>query len=175
MQIKTGGALLEKERKGIFMRILKDQNGNAILEFTLIFPLLIALFLGIINFAILLNNNIVAVSAAREAANVAAMTGNAGAAKARGEEILRIGLLNATGTVAANAPSGGNLRVGAQVDYNTAVSAPGFPVLVGQSPWSPHIALAEQTSHYVEYRHRNILTAPPRECVWCGCEPWGCP
>jgi Flp pilus assembly protein TadG len=148
------------------------------LEFALVFPLLIALFLGIINFALLLNNNIVAASAAREAAHTAGVTGNADAARAKGEEILRAGLLNATGTVAANAPVRGSYRVDARVDYSTAVSAPGFPALVGQSPWSPHIALAEQTSHYVEYRHRRNPDAVEfrgaGDCVWCGCMPGGC-
>jgi len=156
------------------MRIASNENGSAILEFTLIFPLLIALFLGIVNFAILLNNNIVASAAAREAAYTAATTGNAGAARARGEEILRIGLLNGTATVTANAPTVGNLRVGSRVNYTTSVSAPGFPVLLGQSPWSPSISLTEETGHYVEYRHRNILTTPPNVCDWCGCQG-GCP
>ncbi|MEW6541928.1 MAG: TadE family protein [Bacillota bacterium] len=161
------------------MRYKLNENGSVMLEFTLIFPLLIALFLGIVNFAILLNNNIVAASAAREAAHTVAVTGNASTAKAKGEEILRTGLLGGQGTVTVARPvrDGRSMTVDARVDYSTAVSAPGFPALVGQSPWSPRITLAEQTSHYVEYRHRRPAGAEFRgagDCVWCGCMPQGC-
>jgi Flp pilus assembly protein TadG len=160
------------------VRYKLNENGSVMLEFALVFPLLIALFLGIVNFAILLNNNIVAASAAREAAHTAAVTGNADAARAKGEEILRTGLLGGEGTVTVARPArdGRSMTVDARVDYSTAVSAPGFPVLAGQSPWSPHIALTEQTSHYVEYRHRTpaVEFRGVGDCVWCGCMPQGC-
>lgn len=153
---------------------MRDQRGPVLLEFALVFPLLIAFFLGVINFAILLNNNIVASLAARETACVAATTGNATTARQKGEQLINNGLLSGTALVTAQSPTRNNLRVNARVDYTTNVIAPGFTALLGQSPWSSSINLTEETSYYVEYRHRNSLTSSPDVCVWCGCQPGGC-
>lgn len=57
-------------------RLIKDCRGNALLEFALVFPLFIALILGMINLSLALHNNVVAAAAARDAGRVAAVTGS---------------------------------------------------------------------------------------------------
>lgn len=137
-------------------KIYRDESGNAILEFALVFPLFIGLILGTINVAVLLNNDIIASSAARVAGRVAAVTGSRTEAEIRGKELLeKAGLLRFDGDVNVTEPGQGRDYINAEVTYRVPVLAPGFACLFGGKPWDTEIELKEKNSYYVEYRHRT--------------------
>jgi len=103
----------------------------------------------------LLNNSIVARSAARDAANTVAVTGDVTQGIARGHETIKTGGLGGSANLSVDAPSTGRGRVTVRVDYQTTVVAPGIGALLGGKAWDKEINLYEETSYYVEYRHRT--------------------
>ncbi len=95
------------------------------------FAIFIGFLFGTINLAILLNNRIVAASAAREAGRTAAVTGSVSDAVQKGEKLIEEGgLLPFSGTVNVSNP-GSNESVTTEVEYKVPVIAPGFAVLLG--------------------------------------------
>jgi Flp pilus assembly protein TadG len=60
----------------------KDESGAAAVEFAIVFPLLILVLFGIIEFGAVYNAQLVVTGAAREAARSMALTGDTGAATA---------------------------------------------------------------------------------------------
>lgn len=64
----------------ILSKIKNSENGQSAVEFALIFPLLMVILLGIIEFGWFLNAKITITSAAREAVRVYAITNNEAAA-----------------------------------------------------------------------------------------------
>lgn len=150
-------------------KLIKNQRGTVFLEFALIFPIFIAMVLGIINLALLLNNSIVAQSAARDTANTVAVTGNVALGIAKGQKTVEAGGLGGSANVTADQPSVGNSRVTARVSYQTPVVAPGIGALLGGKVWDKTIDLREETSYYVEYRHRTRSVQQPSPFVgWIG-------
>ncbi|KJS10670.1 MAG: hypothetical protein VR67_17460 [Peptococcaceae bacterium BRH_c8a] len=136
---------------GLLKKIYRDERGNAMLEFVMIFPLFIGLILGTINVAVLLNNDILASSAARVAGRTAAVTGNRLDGENRGKELFRkAGLVQLDGQVRIT----GKDYVTAEVTYQVPVLVPGFACLFGGKPWDDEIKLKKRNSYYVEYRHR---------------------
>lgn len=130
-------------------KLLQDKRGIALLEFILVFPILIGLILGTINLAVLLNNNIVASSAARAAGRTVAVSGNVSEGVEKGKEVLSNGgLVSLEGDVDVN--ESGN-RVEVEVAYKVPIIAPGFSVLLGGKPWEDEITLKAQSSYYAEY------------------------
>lgn len=59
----------------------KDQRGAVAVEFALVFPLLMLVLFGVIEYGAVYNAQLVVTGAAREAAREMAVTGNAGAAR----------------------------------------------------------------------------------------------
>lgn len=140
-------------------KMLRREEGTTIVEFALVLPIFLALLLGMINFALLINNHLVAQDAAREAANTAAVTGNVQKALAKGREILDLGAFGSSASVVVDNPIGVR-RIGATVTYTTPVTAPGLGALLGGKPWDNEIVLREQTSYYVEYPNRTSYSKP---------------
>ena len=75
-----------------FSHRARDERGQAMVEFALVLPILMALLLGIIQFGIVFNNYITLTDAARAGARKAAVsrltTGNGDAAKGkRGQDV----------------------------------------------------------------------------------------
>jgi len=62
-------------------RLLSDERGAAAVEFALVFPLLIVLLFGIIEFGAMYNAQLMVTGAAREGARSMAVTGDAATAK----------------------------------------------------------------------------------------------
>jgi len=142
------------------LKIIRRRDGSTILEFAVVFPIFIALLLGTINFALLLNNQLVAQDAAREMANTAAVTGNNQKALKKGKEIFDIGGIGGTAQFSVGSPGVGIRRINATVTYTTPITAPGIGSLLGNKPWDKEITLQEQTSYYVEYPLRSGYTKP---------------
>ena len=65
----------------MFWRRLKEDRGAVAVEFALVFPLLILVLFGVIEYGAVYNAQLVITGAAREAAREMAVTGNAGAAR----------------------------------------------------------------------------------------------
>lgn len=152
------------------MRLHKDDRGNVILEFALVFPIFIALVLGTINFAILLNNHIVAASAARDAGRTAAVTGRLSDALSKGQKILEAaGLGQGRGDVRVSGLGSRSERVTATVTYRTPVFAPGIAAFLGGKAMDSEITLEQQSSYYVEYRNRTEPDRTRPVCVGCSC------
>jgi Flp pilus assembly protein TadG len=63
------------------MRSRKSQRGAAALEFALVFPVLLLLLVGIVDFGMLMSTQSVVANAAREGARTAALSNNAMAAQ----------------------------------------------------------------------------------------------
>jgi Flp pilus assembly protein TadG len=59
----------------------KDESGAVAVEFALVFPLLILVLFGVIEYGAVYNAQLVVTGAAREAAREMAVTGNAGSAR----------------------------------------------------------------------------------------------
>lgn len=133
------------------------------------FPIYIAVLLGIINLAILLNNSIVAQAAARDAANAVAVTGDVAAGINRGLETIEIGGLGGNASVTVQTPRVGIDRIKAIVNYRTSIIAPGLGGLLGGSAWDNEIEMKEQTDYYVEYPIRTRYDRPTTQCVSCSC------
>jgi len=148
---------------------LFNSRGTAILEFAVILPVFLAVILGFINLVVLLNNDIVAQAAARDAASAAAVTGDVSHAIRRGQETLQTGGLGGGSSLSVESPRVGKERVTATVTYKVPVIAPGLGVFLGGRPWDGEVTLREETSYYVEYRHRTHYDRPEPECVgyWC--------
>lgn len=75
----------------------KNEKGQAIVEFALVFPILMLLILGIIEFGWLFNGKLILTSAAREGARVVAVTkseAKADAAVRETSDLTRSGLTN---------------------------------------------------------------------------------
>ncbi|MBC7106641.1 MAG: pilus assembly protein [Firmicutes bacterium] len=152
----------------MFVRWLQDTRGNVVLEFALVFPLFLALAFGIVNLAVLLNNDIVASAAARDAAHAAAVTGDVEAAKARGGQVLEEGGLGAAGASVeiSDLETG---RVTAEVRHRSPVLVPGFAALVGGEPWDAWVSFAKRASYRVEYRHWRGAERREPVCVGQSC------
>jgi len=151
------------------LKFLKNQRGTVLLEFAVMFPIYIAVLLGIINLALLLNNSIVAQAASRDAANAVAVTGNVSKGIQKGRETIDIGGLGGNATVSVDTPGVGVDRVNGTVNYQTPVVAPGVGFFLGGKPWDNQVTLREQTSYYVEYRNRTHYNRPTATCVSCSC------
>jgi Flp pilus assembly protein TadG len=146
-------------------KVFCREDGTAILEFAVVLPLFLAVLLGTINFALLLNNRIVAQDAAREAANTAALTGDTGKARQEGEKILDTGFFGSTAKISVEAPRDGKERIESSVTYTTPVTAAGLGALLGGNLWDNELTLTEKTSYYVEYRYRTEYRRPTRKFV----------
>lgn len=154
----------------IVKKLIRDSRGNALLEFALVFPLYLGMILGMINIAVLLNNDIVAASAARESGRVTAVTGSAEAGVRKGLDILANGgLAGHDGDVNVTRPGIGVGRITSTVEYRVPTLVPGLGYLLGGSLWESQTILKESSSYYVEYRHRSEIDQPSPACVGCGC------
>jgi len=129
--------------------LFRDKRGIALLEFILLFPILIGMILGTVNLAVLLNNHIVASSAARTTGRTVAVSGNISEGIKMGQKILRAGgLVSLEGDVDVTR-SGSRVKV--EVTFKVPVIAPGFSVLLGGKPWDDEIILKAKNSYYAEY------------------------
>ncbi|NPV89590.1 MAG: pilus assembly protein [Firmicutes bacterium] len=151
------------------MKFINGQRGTSLLEFAIVFPLYIAVVIGIMNFAILLNNSIVAKAASRDAANVIAATGNHTRALAKGNETLDIGGLGGTSSIALDYTRVGVNRVKSVVTYTVPNLIPGLGALLGGSPLDSTTKLQGSTDYYVEYPIRTDYKKPQPRCVACTC------
>jgi Flp pilus assembly protein TadG len=132
-------------------QLVSNQSGNAILEFAMVFPVFIALILGIVNLAVYLNNDIVASSAARDAGRVTIGTGSAGAGREAGLETLNIGGLGGDNAdVQVDQPGSGVRQIGVKVTYYTPTFAPGFAVFLGGKPWDTRVKMEKSTTYSVD-------------------------
>lgn len=114
------------------------------------------LILGIINVAILLNNDILAASAARVGGRTTAVTGNQEQGKAKAGELLKkTGLLPFEGDIKITNPGPGTEYITSEVTYRVPVLVPGFASLLGGKPWDNEVKLKEKFDYYVEYRHHH--------------------
>lgn len=147
-----------------------DERGSIILEFSLVFPLFLALVFGIFTIAAILYNDAVAQAAARDAARAAAVTGDVWSAEAKGERVLAEGGLSATAAVDVSGLSTG--RATATVDAQVPVLVPGFAALVGGNFWDTSLNLQRATSYYVEYRHQDEPESYDPVCVGYWCQGW---
>jgi len=94
------------------MRSHKLQRGAAALEFALVFPVLLLLLVGIVDFGMLMSTQSVVANAAREGARTAALSNNAMAAQ------------NAVTTAIAGLPGATNAGTTVTVGCTTAAGDP---------------------------------------------------
>ncbi len=92
-------------------RALMDERGSQLIEFALVFPMLLLVMLGIIDFGFLFQRYEVLTNAAREGARVAVLPGyNATDVQNRVSQYLTAGGL--TGTVTVPTPVTANVNIG---------------------------------------------------------------
>ena len=102
----------------------KDQRGAVAVEFALVFPLLILVLFGVIEYGAVYNAQLLVTGAAREAAREMAVTGNAGSASAAA-------LTAAPGLVPA--------LTSGDIDFSSGSCSPGSDVTVTISYAKPFI------------------------------------
>src|SRR5262245_39547986 len=107
-----------------WLRRVRAERGAELIEFALVFPLLLAMVLGIIDFGFLFRNYEVLTNAAREGARIAILPGYAEAdVQTRVQQYLTAGGLTSTATTALVAPTAVNVGgvcitlTGATVSY----------------------------------------------------------
>ncbi len=94
------------------MRSRKSQRGAAALEFALVFPVLLLLLVGIVDFGMLMSTQSVVANAAREGARTAALSNNSMAAQ------------SAVNQAIADLPGATNIGTTVTVGCTTAAGAP---------------------------------------------------
>lgn len=137
------------------MKIRTDQRGSTLLEGALVIPLFMALIIGIINMAILLNNYIVVNSAARDAAAAVGRTGNTSAGEKVGRELMRNGGFMGDGDISIVQPRRGDSLVNVEATYNTRLVAPGFAVLLGGNLQDSTVTTKSVSATVLEYQYRT--------------------
>jgi len=137
-------------------KILTESQGNAILEFIVIFPLFMGIILGMINLAVFLNNDMVASLAARDAGQTVAVTANAGEARRIAMETMEMGGIGTQNyQVNVNPPSLRQTAVSAETSIITPVMIPGLGALLGGSAWDSSITIHKRTWLPVEWQYRE--------------------
>jgi|GEM_PF-2877308 Flp pilus assembly protein TadG len=74
--------------------MLKDQKGNALIQVAIMFPILLALTFGMINFILIVRDGTIMESAARSAARELGTSKSLSSALEKAKNDLRIGLVN---------------------------------------------------------------------------------
>lgn len=59
----------------IFMKVLKNERGQSLIEFTIILPIILIILMGIFEFGIMINSYLTINNAARESSRLAAVGG----------------------------------------------------------------------------------------------------
>jgi Flp pilus assembly protein TadG len=72
---RTEGTLVLRARVEVEVRLHRTDRGASAVEFAVVFPLLIMLVFGIIEFGLLVNTNVVVANATRDAARTASLGG----------------------------------------------------------------------------------------------------
>lgn len=140
------------------------------LEFALVFPLFIGLVLGIVNMAVVLNNNIVASAAVRDAGRTAIAFGSAEQGRKQGQETLEVGGLGKRqATVSVQDPTRHTETISSEVKYDVPVIAPGFAALLGGNPFDRTVRMSLRTNYYVDEYLRESPPRPPHCGDWYGC------
>ncbi|MGE5405584.1 MAG: TadE/TadG family type IV pilus assembly protein [Candidatus Saccharibacteria bacterium] len=149
---------------------LKQERGATLLEFAMVIPLFVGLVMGVINLAFLLNNKLVAESAAREVGRVYASTGDAVKAYEQGEFVLKTGSVGAsTVDLQVTPASPGRWETTVVAEAPSPVLVPGLGALLGGSAWETEVKIKEETNYYTEYRHRSSAVKPaPIFVGWWG-------
>lgn len=152
------------------MKVLSNQKGSTVLEFTLVFPVFMALIIGLINLAVLFNNDLVAGLAARDAGRVTVGTGSAAAGRAAGLKTLETGrLAGGSATVRVDQPGPGVENVRAETVYSVPVLAPGFAALLGGKPWEDYLEIKKAIIYRVGKRLQEPENTEPHCGGWYGC------
>jgi len=76
--------------------MIKDQKGNAMIQVAIMFPILLALTFGMINFILIIRDGTIMESAARSAARELGTSKSLNSALNKAEEDLRAGLVSGT-------------------------------------------------------------------------------
>jgi hypothetical protein len=155
------------------VRWIGNQKGTSLLECALVLPIFIAMVIGFINLALLLNNSLVAKSASRDAANAVAVTGSVSQGLARGNETIETGGLGGKASISVEQPRTGIDRIKSVVTYKVPILAPGLGALLGGKLWDSEVTLQEQTEYYVEYPVRSGYKKPEPKCVGYSCRGGG--
>ncbi len=127
-----------------FLRYKKDENGQSLVEFALILPIMLLLLMGIVQFGFIFNGQITLTSAAREGARLAVVTGpNAAGNFPEADALIRARvdaaavalLLNVTSADIdiKRSPDGGLLdgMLSVTVDGRVKIIMPLLPMVVG--------------------------------------------
>jgi len=138
------------------VRRLLGERGAELIEFALVFPLLLAVVLGIIDFGFLFRNYEVVVNAAREGARVSILEGyTTPDVQARVAQYITAGGLPGTPTTTRIAPYGVNVGgvcitlTGAQVTYDhTFLFVGPIVALLGGSGFTTRALTATSTMRY---------------------------
>ncbi len=129
------------------MRLIKNQEGQSLVEFALVIPLLLIILMGIIEFGLMFNSFIVITNGSREGARLASLGGTDTEIVERVELVTRsIDITNITVTISPNYSSRSNGEmVTVLVEYDYQMISPIISNLL-----SPLINLESETIMRVE-------------------------
>ncbi len=129
------------------MRLTKNQEGQSLVEFALVIPLLLIILMGIIEFGLMFNSFIVITNGSREGARLASLGGTDTEIVERVELVTRsIDITNITVTISPNYSSRSNGEmVTVLVEYDYQMISPIISNLL-----SPLINLESETIMRVE-------------------------
>ncbi len=135
------------------MRLKGDRRGSVMLEFVAACMLVLLIWAGACNLALILKDRLVVATAAREAGRAAAVTGDAGEGVRKGYEVLKAGNIDSgRATVVVRRDTPQRLMVKSSVTCRTPVAIPGLMILFGGSPWEKEVAVSDSAV---------FLTQPP--------------
>jgi Flp pilus assembly protein TadG len=127
------------------MKLFKgDRRGSVMLEFVAACMLVLLIWAGVCNLALILKDRLVVAASAREAGRTAAVTGDAGEGERNGYQMLAAGnIYPGRATVVVRSDSPQLQMVSSRVTCRTPVAVPGLMLLFGGSPWEKELTVSD--------------------------------
>lgn len=133
---------------GLSRRIVADKRGGALLEFVAASMLLLIIWTGMCNAALILKDRLAVAAVAREAGREAAASGNNHRGVIRGQEIARMSGIESRSEIKVY--SAGYPYIASEVSCRIPLAFPGMGTLFGGSPWDKEVTVRTKKTFRLE-------------------------
>lgn len=119
--------------------IATDNRGSVLLEFVIASMLLLVLWAGMCNTALILKDRLAVAAVARDAGREAAVTGSNHNGVLKGQEIARANGIDSRASISVR--PAGDSYITSEVSCRSPLAFPGMGALFGGKPWDKEITL----------------------------------